>query len=120
MFQAILCLIERETGNKLKCSWIDNGSEYTGPFDVYCKEHCIRHQMTPPKAQQLNGLAKRMNTALMERIRCLLSHSKLPKPFWGKGFLVVVHILNRSPCVPLKYEALKKVWLGNSISYKYL
>ncbi|GKC23794.1 putative RNA-directed DNA polymerase [Tanacetum coccineum] len=52
----------------------DNGGEYIGPFDVYCREHGIQHQKTPPKTPQLNGLAERMNRTLVERVRCLLSH----------------------------------------------
>ena len=31
--------------------------EYTGLFDDYCREQGIRHQKTPPKTPQLNGLA---------------------------------------------------------------
>ncbi|RVW22382.1 Retrovirus-related Pol polyprotein from transposon TNT 1-94 [Vitis vinifera] len=45
----------------------DNGGEYSGPFDEYCRQHGIRHQKTPPKTPQLNGLAERMNRTLVER-----------------------------------------------------
>ncbi|GJS04087.1 putative RNA-directed DNA polymerase [Tanacetum coccineum] len=67
-------LVERQTGKKLKCIRSDNGGEYIGPFDAYCREHGIQHQKTPPKTPQLNGLAERMNITLVERVRCLLSH----------------------------------------------
>ena len=66
VFKQFLSLVERQTGKKLKCIRTDNGGEYTGPFHAYCKEHGIRHQMTPPKTPQLNGLAERMNRTLME------------------------------------------------------
>jgi hypothetical protein len=29
---------ERETEKKIKCIRTDNGGEYIGPFDTYCKE----------------------------------------------------------------------------------
>nr|GFA75333.1 retrovirus-related Pol polyprotein from transposon TNT 1-94 [Tanacetum cinerariifolium] len=65
----------RKTGKKLKCIRSDNGGEYIGPFDAYCGEHEIQHQKTPPKTPQLNGLAERKNRTLVERVRCLLSHT---------------------------------------------
>ncbi|KAC9553688.1 hypothetical protein E3N88_45637 [Mikania micrantha] len=62
-------LVERQTGKKLKCIRMDNGGEYIGPFDAYCREKGIRHQKSPPKTPQLNGLAERMNRTLAERVR---------------------------------------------------
>ncbi|RVX19049.1 Retrovirus-related Pol polyprotein from transposon TNT 1-94 [Vitis vinifera] len=60
-------LVERQSGEKLKCIQTDNGGEYYGPFDEYCRQHGIRHQKTPPKTPQSNGLAERMNRTLVER-----------------------------------------------------
>ncbi|GJR49520.1 G-type lectin S-receptor-like serine/threonine-protein kinase [Tanacetum coccineum] len=70
-------------GKELKCIRSDNGGEYIGPFDAYCREHGIQHQKTPPKTPQLNGLAERMNRTLVERVRCLLSHAGLPASSLG-------------------------------------
>ena len=66
--------------------------------------------MTPLKTPQLNGLAERMNKTLMERVRCLLSYAKLPKTFWGEAILTVAHVLNLSPCTPLKMDVPDRVW----------
>ena len=120
VFKRFVALVERETGQKLKCLRTDNGGEYIGPFDAYCKEKGIRHQFTPPKTPQLNGVAERMNKTLMERVRCLLSHSKLPHSFWGEALLAVVHVWNLSPSVPLDFEAPVKIWSGRDVSYKHL
>ncbi|CAA0823295.1 Serine/threonine-protein phosphatase 7 [Striga hermonthica] len=49
----------------------DNGGEYCGPFDEYCRQQGIRHKKTPPKTPQLNGLAERTNRTLVERIQSL-------------------------------------------------
>ena len=46
--------MERETGKKLKCMKSDNGGEYRGPFEAYCKMYGIRMIKTPPKNPQLN------------------------------------------------------------------
>ncbi|KAJ0797294.1 putative RNA-directed DNA polymerase [Helianthus annuus] len=75
VFKQFHALVERQTEKKLKCIRTDNGGEYIGPFDAYCREKGIRHQKTPPKTPQLNGLAERMNRTLAERVRCLLSHA---------------------------------------------
>jgi transposase InsO family protein len=79
VFKQFQVSVERETEKKIKCLHTDNGGEYIGPFDAYCKEQGIRHRFTPLKTPQLNGLAERMNRAILERVRCLLSSSKLPK-----------------------------------------
>ncbi|CAL1392755.1 unnamed protein product [Linum trigynum] len=120
VFKQFLALVERETGKKLKCIGTDNGGEYKGPFAIFCKEHGIRQQFTPPKTPQLNGLAERMNRTLLERVRCLLSHSKIPQSFWGEALLAAVYVWNRSPSVPLKYDAPEKVWIEKEVSYKHL
>ncbi|CAH9111291.1 unnamed protein product [Cuscuta europaea] len=58
VFKQFHASFERQTGKKLKCIRKDNGGEYIGPFDAYCsRDHNIRHQKSPPKTPQLNGLA---------------------------------------------------------------
>ena len=61
VFKQFQALFERQTRKKLKCIRTNNGGEYIGPFDNYCKSEGIRHQKNPPKTPQLNGLAERMN-----------------------------------------------------------
>ena len=80
-FKQFHAFVERETSEKLKCVRTDNGGEYCGPFDEYCRNRGIRHQKTPPKTPQLNGIAEKLNRTLVERVRCLLSESQLPKSF---------------------------------------
>ncbi|KAL6328283.1 hypothetical protein AAG906_034426 [Vitis piasezkii] len=68
VFKQFHALVERQSGEKLKCIRTDNGGEYSGPFDEYCRQHGIRHQKTPPKTPQLNGLAERMNRTRLKEI----------------------------------------------------
>ena len=49
VFKQFHALVERQTGLKLKYIRTDNGGEYTGPFDDYCREQDIRHQKIHPK-----------------------------------------------------------------------
>jgi len=78
--------VERETGRKLKCIRSDNGGEYRGPYENYCRFHGIKLEKTVPKTPQQNGVVERMNKTIEERIRCMLSHAKLSKSFWGGGY----------------------------------
>ena len=69
-FKELHAILEREIGRKLKAVRADNGGEYRCPFEKIV-----------PKTPQQNGVAKRMNRTIEEMIRCMLSHSKLPKSF---------------------------------------
>jgi len=108
-FKEFHVLVERQSGKKLKCICTDNGGEYCGPFDVYCKQQNIKHEKTPSKTPQLNGLAERMNKTVIKRVRCMLSEAKFPKHFLGEALSNVVHVINLSPAVALNGEVLKKI-----------
>ncbi|KAJ4728518.1 Retrovirus-related Pol polyprotein from transposon TNT 1-94 [Melia azedarach] len=118
VFKQFQASVERQTGKKLKCIRTDNGGEYSRPFDEYCRQLGIRHQKTPPKTPQLNGLVERMNRTLVERVRCLLSQAQLSISFWGEALNTVVHVLNRTPCVPLDFEVPDKVWFYDPVQKK--
>ncbi|GJY00148.1 putative RNA-directed DNA polymerase [Tanacetum coccineum] len=98
----------------------DNGGEYIGPFDAYCREHGIQHQKTSPKTPQLNGLAERMNRTLVERVRCLLSHAGLHASFWGEALNTAVHVINLTPCVICRFDVPDSKKLAKSFAMKRL
>ena len=89
VFKQFQALSERQTGKKLKYIRTDNGGEYIGSFDDYCRLQGILHQKTPPKIPQLNSLAERMNKTLVERVTCVLLESKLPNSFWAEALNIV-------------------------------
>ena len=61
-----------------------------------------------------------MNRTILERVRCLLSHSKLSRSFWGEAMRIAVDLINLSPSVPLNGDVPKKVWTGKEVSYDHL
>jgi hypothetical protein len=81
MFKKFKVSVERETGKKLKCIRIDNGRDFLRKIRVYCRENWIRYQ----RSLQFNGVAERMNGALVERINCLLLDGELLESFWGRS-----------------------------------
>ncbi|RDX69595.1 hypothetical protein CR513_51267, partial [Mucuna pruriens] len=72
----------------------------------------IRHEKTPPKTPQLNGLAKRMNRTLIERVGCMLSE--------GETFYTAMHAINLNPAVALNTEVPHKIWFGKDVKYDHL
>ena len=119
-FKELHAILERETGRKLKAVRAKNGGEYRGPFENYCKLHDIQLEKTVPKSPKQNGVAERMNRTIEERIRCMLSHSKLLKSFWGEAMRTSIDLINLSPLVPLKGDVLERVWTGKDVSYDHL
>ncbi|KAH0717971.1 hypothetical protein KY285_014002 [Solanum tuberosum] len=105
VFKSFQVLVERQTKKKLKCICSDNGGEYIGPFDRYCREQNIQHQKTPPKTLQLNGLVERMNRTLVERAEALNT---------------VAYVINLSPTVALNGDDPDRVWSGKNVSYDRL
>ena len=51
--------VERQTGKQLKYVKANNGGEYKGPFEQYCRSHGIRLEKTVPKTPQQNGVVER-------------------------------------------------------------
>ena len=113
-------MVERETEQKLKCIQSDNGGEYIGPFDEYCRSQGIRYQKTVKKTSQQNGVAERMNCTIVERTMCLLSQAKLRRSFWGEALKTAVDVINLSHSYPLNGDVLERVWTGKDVSYKHL
>lgn len=68
IFKHFYASIKREKRRKLKCVRVDNGDEYTGPFKGYCKEHGIKFEKIVPKTHQHNGVSKRMNPMINDKI----------------------------------------------------
>ena len=120
VFKYFQAKVERETGKKLKCVRSDNGGEYIGPFDQYCRTQGIRHQMTVKKTPQQNGVAERMNRTMVERMRCMLSHAKLPRSFWAEAMRTAVDLINLSPSAPLLGDVPQRVWIGKNVTYDHL
>jgi hypothetical protein len=61
-----------------------------------------------------------MNGTIVERVRCLLSSSKLPKHYWGEALLAAVYLINISPSYPLQGDVPNKVFYGKKVSYDHL
>ncbi|KAH9697780.1 Integrase catalytic domain-containing protein [Citrus sinensis] len=105
-FKIWRALVENQSEMKLKELRNDNGLKfYNKEFDEYCQKH---------------GLAERMNRPLIDKTRCPLINSKLPRSFWAEAVTTVCYLVNRSPSAALKFETPEEVWTGVPADYKHL
>ena len=56
----------------------------------------IRSELTVPYSLQQNGMAEMLNLTLLEKMRCLLIWSGLPKSYWDAA-LLHAHWLRKRP-----------------------
>jgi transposase InsO family protein len=60
-FKTYKAEVENQLEKKIKRFRSDRGGEYfSNEFDLFCAEHSIIHEMTPPYSPQSNGVAKRI------------------------------------------------------------
>ena len=72
VFKEFQAKAERESRRKLKVVRTDNGGEYRGQFEEYCKTQGIKLEYMVSKNPELNVLGERMNRTIMERLRSML------------------------------------------------
>ena len=73
-----------------------------------------------PKMLELNGLGKKMNWTIMERVRSMLAHAKLSKTFWAEALMTTTYLINRSRSTPLDGDVPQRVWTRKDVSYRHL
>lgn len=103
--------MEIQIGRKVKRLRIDNGLEYcSNEFDEFCKKHGIVRRKTIRNTPQQNGLIKRMNKTMTEKVRCMLLSSNLSKHFGVEVVSTAVYLINRSPSSFLEFKTPQEVW----------
>ena len=65
--------VETQLSKKIKRLRSDRGGEYeSNPFNTFCEEHGIAHEITPPYSFESNGVAERKNITLKEIVNIML------------------------------------------------
>ena len=99
----------------------DNGLEFCNKqFDDLCEKNGIPRHKTVRHTPQQNGLVERINRTLMERVRCMLFHSKLPKTLWVEALSTTCYLINRCPSSAIELKTPYEVWLGKLANYTKL
>ena len=98
-----IAALESDAKTNLKSLRTDGGGEYvSAAWKQYVQEKGIRHELTAPYSPQQNGMAERLNRTLLEKMRCLLIWSGLPKSYWDVALLHANWLRNRMPTSALK------------------
>ncbi|KAL2608265.1 hypothetical protein R1flu_026838 [Riccia fluitans] len=77
---------------------------------MYCEwEGITRHLITFYTPKQ-NGVVERLNRALLEWARSMLSHSRLPQEFWAEAINIAAYLVNLSPCSAIQLKTPFELW----------
>ena len=107
-------LVEKSSNYTLKILRSNNGGEYVSTdLDNFLKSEGVVHQTTVPGTPQQNGVTERLNRTLVESVRSILAHAKLPQKFWVEALNTTVYLHNRSPTRALEGRTPFEAWTGS-------
>ena len=90
--------MELQIDRKIKILRSDNGGEYkSNPCLQLCCDEVIKRPFIVRETPQQNVVEERLNHNLLEKIRCLLSNSRLNKSFWTEAMTYASYFINRLP-----------------------
>ncbi|KAI3791603.1 hypothetical protein L2E82_05458 [Cichorium intybus] len=113
--------VEKQSGLVVKYLRTDNGLEFCSEeFNAYCRKEGITRHRTIVYTPQQNGVAERMNRTIMEKVRCMLSNSKLPKSFWAEAASTACYVINRSLSRAIEKKTPYELWSGKPADYTHL
>jgi transposase InsO family protein len=79
--------VETQFEKKIKRLRSDRGGEYfSNDFDLFCAEHGIIHERTPPYSPQSNGVAKRKSRTISDLVNAILDTAGLSKAWWERQY----------------------------------
>ena len=104
--------VENQLGLTIKRLRTDGGGEYEGVCGKHLKENGIIHEITAPYTPDQNGVSERANRTVIQRVKAILSETKLPKPLWMELAQTVVYLKNRSPTRTLENKTPYEAWYG--------
>ena len=64
---------------------------------MFCEEHGIVHERTPPYSPKSNGVAERKNRTLTEMVNAMLDTAGMSWEWWSEAILTACYTLNRVP-----------------------
>jgi len=104
--------VEILTERKKRTLRFNNGGEYTSKEMIsYCKETGIKRELIVPYNLEQNGVAKRKNRTIEERIRNMFDKN-IPKFLWREATVIALYIQNRSTHRILDNMTQKEAFIG--------
>jgi transposase InsO family protein len=82
-FKTYKAEVKNQVEKKIKYFRSDRGGEYfSNEFDLFCAEHGIIRERTPPYSPQSNGVSERKNRTLTDLVNFILDTAGLSKAWW--------------------------------------
>jgi len=114
-------MVENQTGKQIKKLRTYNGLEYCADvFNEFCRKTGIQRHHTVVHTPQQNGLAERFNRTIMERVRCMLNHARLPQSFWAEAVKTACYLINRCPSTAIDLKTPMQMWSDHKTDYTKL
>jgi transposase InsO family protein len=83
-FKTYKAEVENQLEKKIKYFRSDRDGEYfSNEFNLFCAEHGIIHERTPPYSPQSNEVTERKNHTLTNLVNSMLDTAGLSKAWWG-------------------------------------
>jgi transposase InsO family protein len=91
----------------------DKGREYaSNEFEIYLRQHGIKHQTIVPYNPQHNGVVERMNMTFLNVVHCMMFFKNMKLMFWDDAILCEVYVKNKSPSHALWNNNSHEMWYG--------
>src|SRR6266540_5753996 len=97
-FKEFMIWAERVTNRKIKCVRTDNAKEFRkGNFKRLLGKLGIEQQFTQKYEHEQGRKIERSIRTTLDKARCMLSDSNLPKQYWPDAVRTAAFVANRSP-----------------------
>jgi hypothetical protein len=112
---------ENQTGKKLKRLRVDMGREWRNEkWDDFLREKGIIMESGAPYAHAQNGVAERGIRTVIERVRCMLADSGLPRGLWAECAATAIYVDNFIPSARNPGVIPWEVWTGKRQDVSHL
>ena len=120
VLKKLIILKENQSGKRVKAIRSDNGGEFIGAdLKKWLENKGIKHELSPARTPQCNGVAERGNRSLIEMTRSIMSDSGLPMDFWTEAVCTSAHIKNRVK-TNVHGKTPYELWNGRKPNVKYM
>jgi len=108
-------MAQLHTGTKIKTLRSDNGGDFvSNAFKTLYDENGTTHQTRVPDTLQQDGVAERLNRALVEMARTMMRNKDVDQDLWADAIKTAVYIKNRvtSRALPVGKTPFEQ-WTGS-------
>lgn len=90
-------IVQTQLNSTVKRLYTDGGTEFINrTLKEFCAKEGIELHYSPPRTQQLNGIAERAVRTNKDSTRTLISHASAPSRFWYRAARHAIYLRNRT------------------------